>query len=183
MKKAVAILAIAGGLLLAYWLTVWGRAKVFQFVAEHEITTTENMRETISPAPGSLIGRLEISRIGLSVPVVEGVDDEQLRIAAGHIPGTAFPGENSNVAFAAHRDTHFRPLRLLRLDDEIEMQAGNRRYTYRVVSTKMVAPNDVSALYPTHRETLTLVTCYPFKYIGSAPQRFIARADCTNCGR
>lgn len=198
MKRASAILGVIGALLLGYWLTVHIQVRLFQSEARSRISIGEHpnpsaaSKDTLQvdsntpvvprhPEPGSLIATLDIPRIGLSVAVVEGVDEEQLRVAAGHVPGTAFPGENSNVAFAAHRDTHFRPLRSVRLDDKVEMTAGNRLYQYRVVSTKIVKPKDIQVLYPTNRETLTLVTCYPFNYIGAAPSRFIVRAECTNC--
>ncbi len=124
-----------------------------------------------------MVGKLEIPRLGLSVMVVEGVGSDDLKRAAGHIPGTAFPGQSGNVAIAGHRDTFFRPLRLIRANDTITLRTLHGAYRYRVVSTKIVSPDDVEVLNPVGRDTLTLVTCYPFYYIGSAPQRFIVRAD------
>lgn len=187
MKRTAAIFGIAGGLLLSYWLTTHIQERLLQSKARDQISIgkqpeSETPRTPLHPEPGSLIARLEIPRIGLSVAVVEGAAEPQLRVAAGHIPGTAFPGENDNVAFAGHRDTHFRSLRSIRLNDEVRMAAGNRLYKYRVVSTRIVKPEDIQVLYPADRETLTLVTCYPFSYIGAAPSRFIVRAECSNCG-
>ena len=108
--------------------------------------------------------------------VVEGVDERDLKRAAGHIPGTALPGETGNIGIAAHRDTFFRPLRFIEKSDAITLRTLHGTYRYRVVSTKVVAPDDVQVLYPTGRDTLTLVTCFPFYYIGAAPHRFIVTA-------
>ena len=129
-----------------------------------------------SPGKGGIVGRLEIPRIGLSVMVVEGVEDGDLKHAAGHIPGTALPGEPGNVGIAGHRDTFFRPLRSIRPNDTITLSTLQGAYRYRVVSTKVVRPEDIQVLYPTGRDTLTLVTCFPFDYVGSAPKRFIVQA-------
>ena len=123
-----------------------------------------------------LVGRIEIARLGLSVMVVEGDDGKILRRAAGHVPGTALPGQSGNVGITAHRDTFFRPLRNVQMDDVITLTTLQGAYRYRVVSTKIVSPDDVSVLDPTGGEILTLVTCYPFYFVGAAPNRFIVRA-------
>ena len=124
-----------------------------------------------------LFGRLSIPRLGLSAIVVEGASNANLRRAAGHIAGTALPGGPGNVGISGHRDTFFRPLRSIRLGDTITLTTPLGEYRYRVVSTKVVAPNDVTVLDPGHLEILTLVTCYPFYFIGPAPNRFIVRAE------
>jgi sortase A len=129
------------------------------------------------PALESVIGRLEIPRLKLSVMVREGADEHTLRMAVGHIPGTALPGRIGNVALAGHRDTFFRPLRNIRKDDTIELQTTGGAYRYLVESTKIVTPRDVSVLQASGGQSLTLVTCYPFYYVGSAPKRFIIRAQ------
>lgn len=128
-----------------------------------------------APAKG-LIGRMKIERLGISVMVIEGVNSKTLQRAAGHIPGTALPGEPGNVGISAHRDTFFRPLRNIKGNDVITVTTPNGEYQYRVVSTQIVKPSDVAVLKQTEREVLTLVTCYPFYFIGSAPDRFIVRA-------
>ena len=133
-------------------------------------------RPRSQPAPGSVIGRLEIPRLGVSSIVRAGSDARTLQLAIGHIPGTALPGENGNVGLAGHRDTFFRRLRNIRSDDEIRLVTAEGTFIYRVQRTNVVQPRDVWVLDPTARPTLTLVTCYPFTYIGSAPQRFIVRA-------
>jgi sortase A len=94
----------------------------------------------------------------------------------GHIPGTALPGDSGNVGLAAHRDTFFRRLRDIRPDDEIVLTTPDGTFRYTVEGTKVVEPGDVWVLDPTEEPALTLVTCYPFTYVGSAPQRFIVRA-------
>jgi LPXTG-site transpeptidase (sortase) family protein len=126
---------------------------------------------------GDVVGKLEIPRLNVSVMVVEGADTSDLRHALGHVTGTALPGEPGNVGIAGHRDTFFRPLRLIQRNDEIVLRTLGGTYRYRVVSTSMVQPGDVSVLDPTEIDTLTLVTCYPFYYVGPAPQRFIVRAE------
>jgi sortase A len=128
------------------------------------------------PAPRSVIGRLEIPRLKLGVMVREGADEGTLSRAVGHIPGTAMPGNVGNVALAGHRDTFFRALRNIRADDTIELQTTEGTYRYVVKSTRIVTPRDVSVLKASGGETLTLVTCYPFYYVGSAPKRFIVHA-------
>ena len=125
---------------------------------------------------GSAVGRIEISAIDLDVMILEGIEDETLRRGVGHIPSTALPGEVGNVAIAGHRDTFFRPLRNIRKDDEITLTTLHGSYRYRVDSTKVVEPEDVTVLDHTNDAILTLVTCYPFQFIGAAPQRFIVRA-------
>lgn len=126
--------------------------------------------------PSMVIGRLEIPRLGVAAMVREGADESTLRRAVGHIPGTALPGGAGNVALAAHRDTFFRALRNIRKDDSIDVQTEYGTYRYLVQTTKIVSPRDVSVLKASNTDTLTLVTCYPFYYIGSAPKRFIVRA-------
>jgi sortase A len=129
-----------------------------------------------APAPRSVLGRLEIPRLNLSVMVREGADERTLSSAVGHIPGTALPGKLGNVGLAGHRDTFFRALRNIREDDTIEFETTRGAYRYVVKSTKIVTPRDVSVLEASGGENLTLVTCYPFYYVGSAPKRFIVRA-------
>ncbi|MBI3948919.1 MAG: class D sortase [Acidobacteria bacterium] len=137
-----------------------------------------------SPSPGadsaagtdSLIGRIGVPRIGLSAIVVEGDDKATLGVAVGHIPSTALPGQRGNVGIAGHRDTFFRRLHKIRKNDVITLSTLSGSYQYRVESIEVVEPSDTEVLKPTSQPTLTLVTCYPFSYVGSAPERFIVRA-------
>jgi sortase A len=125
----------------------------------------------------SLIGKIEIHRLGISAMVKEGVDVRTLGLAVGHIPATALPGEAGNSGFAAHRDTLFRNLKDVRPNDEITLTTLEGTYVYRVVSFKVVNPSEVSVLSSSPDEKiLTLVTCYPFYFVGDAPSRFVVRA-------
>jgi len=133
------------------------------------------VRRTV-PAPGSALGRIEIPRLGVTAVVRAGSDSRTLRLAVGHIPGTALPGETGNIGLAAHRDTFFRRLGDIRPGDEVNVVTPEGTFRYTVEGTKVVEPRDVWVLDPTEQPSLTLVTCYPFRYIGSAPQRFIVRA-------
>jgi sortase A len=125
---------------------------------------------------GSPLARIEISSIGLAAMIMEGIDGRTLRHAVGHIPGTPLPGQQGNVAIAGHRDTFFRGLRNIRKDDEITLTTLNGTYRYRVDSTRVVVPGHTEVLDDSGEAILTLVTCYPFYFVGSAPKRFIVRA-------
>ena len=127
-------------------------------------------------AEGDLVGRLEIPRLKISSVVLEGVSDATLRIASGHIPGTALPGEGGNSGIAAHRDGFFRGLGKIARGDKVLVQTPAGARTYRVEFTSIVEPDDTRLLAPAGKEALTLVTCYPFHYAGPAPQRFLVRA-------
>jgi sortase A len=125
---------------------------------------------------GSPLGRIEISSIGLAAMIMEGVDGRTLRHAVGHIPGTALPGQQGNVALAGHRDTFFRGLRNIHKDDKITLTTLHGSFSYRVDSTQVVEPEDTKVLGAAADDFLTLVTCYPFYFVGPAPKRFIVRA-------
>jgi sortase A len=147
----------------------------------------------VRPAAGSLLGRVEIPRLNLSAMVREGVDVDTLSRAVGHVPSTSLPGESGNFAIAAHRDTLFRGLKDIRNGDVVTFETPKERYSYEVFFTRIVKPSEVSVLRPdggfsTSRNAalvqvanrpshlLTMITCYPFYYLGSAPQRFIVQA-------
>jgi sortase A len=119
---------------------------------------------------------LRIPRLRLEVPVLPGTDDRTLDRAVGHIDDTAPPGADGNSGIAGHRDGFFRGLKDIAVGDAIELETATVKEVYRVERTWVVGPEDVSVLDPTPRRVLTLVTCYPFYYIGPAPQRFIVRA-------
>jgi sortase A len=127
-------------------------------------------------AADGLIGRIEIPRLLLSVIVAEGIDKTTLRRAVGHIPGTALPGQPGNVGLAGHRDTFFRPLKDLKIKDEVLISTLKGDFKYEVESLRVVEPENVGVLSPVGENVLTLVTCYPFYYFGPAPQRWIVRA-------
>jgi len=131
---------------------------------------------TKSPSTGSVLGEMQIARIGLSVMVAEGDSPAVLRRAAAHLKGTALPGQAGNVAIAAHRDTLFRSLRNIRANDTITFATLGGTYKYQVELVEIVAPENTEVLAASPEPTLTLITCYPFYYIGPAPKRFVVRA-------
>lgn len=141
-----------------------------------ELSPDTGRRDTPPPAPSAVIGRLEIPNLHLTAMVREGADAGTLRRAVGHIPGTALPGGTGNVGLAGHRDTFFRALRNIQINDAIELQTENGTYRYAVESTNIVGPRDIRVLESSGSGSLTLVTCYPFYYVGSAPKRFIVSA-------
>ena len=130
-----------------------------------------------APAVGSWVARLEVPSLNLSTTVLEGTDDGTLRRGSGHIEDTPFPGQAGNVGIAGHRDTVFRPLKRIHAGDALNLTTADRVYRYRISKTFIVGPDDVYVLDPTDHSTLTLVTCYPFEFIGHAPRRFIVQAD------
>jgi sortase A len=170
------LLLFLGFFLLGYAVFVMTRATVFQATASRNLE-----HPAAHPKPGQpVIGRLEVPRLHLAVMILDHDDPASLRLGAGHIPGTAWPGQAGNLAIAGHRDTFFRPLRNIRIGDSIVISTPSRAYRYRVESTEVVAPSDVAVLAATNQTVLTLVTCYPFSYIGAAPERLIVRALLTS---
>ena len=151
--------------------------------------TPPSEADSPQPATGAIMGRVEIGRLHLSAIVRQGVDDGTLRDSVGHVPSTALPGQTGNFAIAAHRDTLFRALKDIQKDDLISFQSAKGTFTYQVQATKIVKPTDVSVLRPdgggliqavdenAQRKLLTMITCYPFYYVGSAPKRFIVEAQ------
>jgi LPXTG-site transpeptidase (sortase) family protein len=129
------------------------------------------------PPPGAVLGRLEIPSIDLSVMLLMGTDNWTLSRAVGHIEGTALPGQSGNIGVAGHRDGFFRGLRKIAKKDVIRLTTLDGRYEYRVGDIKIVRPEDISVLSPTGNPCLTLVTCYPFFFVGDAPKRFIVTAE------
>ena len=123
-----------------------------------------------------LVGSIEIPRLLFSEVVVEGIGSTTLRRVVGHIPGTALPGQPGNVGLAGHRDRLFRPLKDLRINDTIQFATPRGYYRYEVESLRVVDPDDVAVLAASGEKVLTLVTCYPFYYVGPAPKRWIVRA-------
>jgi sortase A len=178
------VLFVLGLTLLGYCAFVVIESRIFQSRENHRLETLlsesaiARSNDIVPPAVAEgLIGRIDIPRLDVSVIVMEGSTEAILHHAAGHIKGTALPGQPGNVGISAHRDTFFRPLRNIRGDDVITVTTMRGVYRYRVVSTRIVAPSDVSVLKAGAGEALTLVTCYPFYFVGAAPDRFIVRAQ------
>ena len=183
LRRCALICFSGGGLALSAYAYLSTDGSIYQVLRSRQFDSQVAMAsaggaENLSPtaSAGSAIGRIEIPRIGISVIVLEGDDQRTLRRGAGHIPGTALPGEEGNVAIAAHRDTFFRPLRNIRKNDVILLSSVESTSLYRVESTEVVEPSHTEVLDNTGKPTLTLITCYPFFYVGAAPNRFIVRA-------
>jgi sortase A len=190
LQRALAVASIA---LLGYCAFALLDSWIFQERQGNDLDRLlrDGRAASVTPATGSpltpqdlpmvaadgLIGRMEIPRLSLSTVVAEGIDKRTLRRAVGHIPGTALPGQRGNVGIAGHRDTFFRSLKDIHVEDIIVVTTLWGEYRYRVVSSRVVSPDDVAVLHPTNNEVLTLVTCYPFYFVGPAPDRFIVRAE------
>jgi sortase A len=193
LKWAQRALFVCAVLLLGYSAFAVGDAWIFQRresrdldrllrdqreASEGTLQPESSTSPEIAPAAvtDGLIGRLEIPRLLLSAVVVEGIDRRTLRRAVGHIPGTALPGEPGNVGLTGHRDTFFRPLKDLRIKDEIQFSTLEGDFKYEVESLRVVEQDNVGVLAPSGENVLTMVTCYPFYYVGPAPKRWIVRA-------
>ena len=180
-------------LLLGYTAFALVDAWIFQRRESRELDRLLRDRQAASqgtPQPGpstapkgasavaidGLIGRLEIPRLLLSDVVVEGVDRTTLQRAVGHIPGTALPGHAGNVGLAGHRDTFFRSLKDVKIKDEVQLSTLAGNFNYEVESLRVVDPDNVGVLAPSGHNVLTLVTCYPFYFVGPAPKRWIVTA-------
>jgi sortase A len=131
---------------------------------------------SVDLSEGDAIGKLEIPQIGMSVMVFQGVNEATLRIGAGHVPGTPLPGTDGNSAIAGHRDTFFRKLKRIRAGDRIQFLTVRGTAQYIVDSTEIVEPADTRVMESRGHSELTLISCYPFYFVGSAPRRFIVHA-------
>jgi sortase A len=174
---------ITGILALGYVGFTLLDSRLYQASAKRSLETqiqTDHERKEAAPKPviknGDVLGQMDIPRLGVSVAVLQGTNSRILRLGVGHIKGTALPGEPGNSGIAGHRDTFFRELKDIHKNDEIELQTANGRFRYQVDWAKVVAPDDTSVLTPSTESALTLVTCYPFYFVGPSPNRFVVRA-------
>jgi sortase A len=177
------LLFITGLLLLGYVGFTLLEARVYQVSAkrslENEIQAEKERRQSQPKPPvrkGDVLGRMDIPRLGMSVAVLQGTSSRILRLGIGHIAGTPLPGEAGNIGIAGHRDTFFRGLKDIRKNDEIQLQTTSGLSRYQVDWMKVVANDDQNVLAPSTESALTLVTCYPFYFVGPAPKRFVVRA-------
>jgi sortase A len=144
-----------------------------------ETSRFENASRSEEPHPvieGGVIGEMDVPRLGIRAMVVQGDSAKLLRRAIGHMPETPLPWESGNVALAGHRDSFFRPLRNIRSGDAITLKTVNGDFQYEVESTEVVPASDMHVLDASNGRVLTLITCFPFYYVGSAPDRFVVRA-------
>jgi sortase A len=180
--RAAYYLFLAGGIAgLTYAGYSLVDAHVFQARTQNTFEKSREQNVSQSEEPelvreGGVLGEMEVPRLGLKIVVVQGDSNRILRRAVGHIPETALPGQSGNVALAGHRDSFFRPLRNIQSGDAITFKTRNAEFQYQVESTAVVPPSDISVLQASSGRTLTLITCFPFYYVGAAPNRFVVRA-------
>jgi sortase A len=175
------MIVLAAAAIAEGWFYQWAGHREFSaallsekrvHAAGKETDTAVNRR----PARGALLGKLQVPRLNMSVVVLEGSDDGTLKKGPGHIEETALPGELGNVGIAGHRDTHFRPLRNIQIGDKVIVTTTTSSIQYFIDTIDIITPTDMEILDPTSGPTLTLVTCYPFEFIGNAPMRYVIRA-------
>jgi sortase A len=145
-------------------MTLWSDSRVRHY------------RESLDRDAGPAIGVLRIAKIGLTVPILDGTDELTLDRGVGHIEGTDLPGGRGNVGIAGHRDGFFRGLKDVGVGDVVELRTPTGALTYAVSDVRIVNPDELSVLEPTGEPSITLVTCYPFYFVGAAPQRYVVRA-------
>jgi sortase A len=176
LRGASYFFLIFGTLALGYAAFVFADSNAYQAFESKKLAQAALLSEPHILVEGEVIGELQVPRLGLDVIVVQGDSPASLRRAVGHLANSALPGEPGNVALAGHRDTFFRPLRDIQPGDEIRFKARQRSFDYRVESIEIVGPTDLHVLESSAAHQLTLLTCFPFYYVGPAPKRFIVRA-------
>jgi sortase A len=172
MRRFEITLGLAGLIAVASGASQLARYAMFQSAA------AAAPRLVVAHFGTRVLGELSIPRLHLSLPILDSDDETSLSFSVGHIPGTSVIGSLGNAAIAGHRDTSFRPLRNIRIGDRIETHTGQHA-VYIVQTIRIVAPSDTSLLRESSSPLLTLVTCYPFNYVGSAPRRFVIQAQMT----
>jgi sortase A len=175
--------------LLDYWESRSSQRQIAQEWQENEEdspTVAEAPRTTEPKQPkqlrsrqihaGGAIAKLNIPRLDTELYVVEGTDDRDLKRGPGHLKDSVMPGADGNCVIAGHRDTHFTVLKNIQDGDEIDLERDGHKYRYRVDGMQIVTPDNTASLQPTKDAVLNLITCYPFRYVGAAPKRFVVHA-------
>lgn len=188
------IFIVAGLIVFGYGAYQWGYSyfkeaerldEVSERVSDEVISLTDTKEEPIDPAiyedfqEGDTIGLLYIPKLDRRIPIVEGTDEEELAEGVGHYTGTGYPGENRQILLSGHRDTVFRQFGELEDGDEfhIQMEHGTFIYEIRGSETVIVPADDTTVIDPNRKdEVLTVSTCYPFTFVGSAPDRYVVFA-------
>jgi sortase A len=171
---------VIGSLAVAYVALTLLHARFYQEAAntslEQQIHAEEQHQSLPPVKEGDVLGRIEIPRLGMAVAILQGTTAQTLRLGVGHIEGTPLPGEAGNIGIAGHRDTYFRGLKEIRPSDEIQIQTASGLSHYQVDWVQIVAPGDTGIFAPSTGSAVTLITCYPFHFIGAAPERFVVHA-------
>ena len=144
-------------------------------VVYDEVAASALRPREVAMAHGAPVARLRIPKIGLDEIVLEGIDDDAMNGGPGHYPGSPLPGQAGNAIVSAHRDRHFRRLGQLAIGDTVITESGSRTVQWVVVGRRVV-DKDRPVLFPSRTATLTLTTCWPIQYFGSAPDRLILTA-------
>ncbi len=176
LRGAYYFFLASGILAMGYAGFVFADSHAYQALETKKFKQAGLLSELHILVEGEVIGEIQVPRLGLKAIVVQGDSPANLKRAVGHLSKSALPGEWGNVALAGHRDTFFRTLRDIRLGDEIKFKTRERSFEYLVESIEVVAPTDIRVLESSTGHDLTLLTCFPFHYVGPAPNRFVVRA-------
>ena len=176
LRLAFYIFLIAGLVAVGYAGYILADAQTYQAIQLRKFAHDVCIVEPPLPGIGERVGEIDIPRLALKAVILQGDSSQVLRRGVGHLPGTPMPGEWGNVGLAGHRDSFFRSLRYIRPGDIITLHTLKGQFQYRVESTRVVSPANIEVLAATDKRELTLVTCFPFNYVGAAPHRFVVRA-------
>ncbi|NMD72268.1 class D sortase [Bacillus sp. DNRA2] len=185
VRKLSILLIIVGLIIIGYSAFQIFKTKTVQtnsLEKAHEILKKPKVDiEDFSPFMGDVVGILSIPRIDAELPIVEGTDADDLEKGVGHYKGTAWPMGNDQIVLSGHRDTVFRRMGELEIGDELIVKVPYGEFSYKIEGTKVVDADDLTVIKPTApNEVLTVTTCYPFRYVGNAPQRYIINAKPVN---
>ncbi|WP_221564993.1 class D sortase [Alkalihalobacillus sp. TS-13] len=151
--------------------------KTHKTETESEQVEKENPLYPERPKKGERIGELVIPKLEASLPIYHGTDEDELENGVGHFAGSVLPGENDNAVLAGHRDTVFRKLGEVGVNDILIVKTSAGEFTYKVSKVRIVDEDDRTVIVPKPRATLTVSTCYPFDFIGAAPERYVLIAE------
>jgi sortase A len=176
VRAAYYIFLACGVVALVYAGYIIADTRAYQAIEQSKFDAASAEHVPHEVAEGGVMGDIEVPRLGIRAIFDQGDSPRILRHAVGHISDSALPGEAGNVVLTGHRDTFFRPLRNIQAGDSITLKTLDGDFQYLVESTQVVLPTDVDVLQPSSGNTLTLVTCFPFYFVGPAPKRFIVHA-------
>lgn len=170
-------------LLAGYTMYTWNKKVVKEDVVEPEPVSNVNKKHTSTvtysqiPKEGELMGELYIPKLDKTLPIIHGTDEDELAKGVGHFAGSVLPGERDNSVLSGHRDTVFRRLGEVGVGDELVTTTTAGTFTFKIKKTRIVESDDRTVIVPKTKPTLTVTTCYPFNFIGDAPQRYILVAE------
>ena len=166
----------SGILAIGYAGYVFADSRIYEATEIRKLEQAIPLTNPHPPAQGETLGQILVPRLSINAIVIQGDSAANLRHGVAHLSNSPLPGESGNVALAGHRDTFFRPLRDIRIGDRVIFKTTSRSFEYIVESTQVVSPTDLSVLDASSGHQLTLLTCFPFYYVGPAPKRFVVHA-------